>query len=124
MSPAPSRPNALQLAAHGLIRTYQLTLSSLMGRHCRHLPSCSEFTDEAIQTHGFWPGGWMGLARICRCQPWGTAGYDPVPATLPMRATPLTPWRYGIWRGPLRCDLVDAPQKPNQLRDINSTERE
>ena len=36
-------------AAHGLIRAYQLTLSGLIGRHCRHLPSCSDYADEAIQ---------------------------------------------------------------------------
>lgn len=96
----------LRPAAHVLIRTYQLTLSSLVGRNCRHLPSCSEFTDEAIQKHGFWPGGWMGLARICRCRPGGTAGYDPVPETLPDGADWQRPWRYGQWRGPLRCDEV------------------
>lgn len=97
-----------QIAAHVLIRTYQLTLSSLIGRQCRHAPSCSEYTDEAISRHGFWPGGWMGLARICRCNPWGTAGYDPVPERLPEGASALTPWRYGQWRGPLACEQVDA----------------
>lgn len=101
-------------AAHYAIRGYQLTLSSLTGRMCRHLPSCSEFTDEAIQIHGFWPGGWMGLARICRCQPWGTAGYDPVPARLPPQAGPLTPWRYGRWRGPLVCEPVDGTSSPDR----------
>jgi hypothetical protein len=34
--------------AHGLIRAYQLSLSMLVGRHCRHWPSCSSYTDEAI----------------------------------------------------------------------------
>ncbi len=94
-------------AAHGLIRAYQLSLSGLIGRQCRHLPSCSEFTDEAIQTHGLWAGGWMGLARICRCQPWGTAGFDPVPQQLPAGAVWYRPYRYGQWRGPLRCDQVE-----------------
>jgi putative membrane protein insertion efficiency factor len=113
---------ALRLTAHALIRTYQLTLSGLTGRQCRHLPTCSDFTDEAIQTHGFWAGGWMGLARICRCQPWGTAGYDPVSPTLPEGAGPLTPWRYGQWRGPLRCDAVETCPTA-QLRDISSTDK-
>ena len=104
--------SVVRKAAHVAIRTYQLTLSSLVGRQCRHMPSCSEFTDEAIQTHGFWAGGWMGLARICRCQPWGTAGFDPVPDSLPETGGPLTPWRYGQWRGPLRCDATEPSRTP------------
>lgn len=92
-----------RLLAHGAIRTYQLTLSSLIGRQCRYMPSCSEYTDDAIQAHGLWMGGWMGLARICRCNPWGGSGYDPAPATLPAGASPLTPWRSARWR----CEAVD-----------------
>src|SRR5688500_16684251 len=52
--------------AHWLIRAYQLTLSALMGRQCRHWPSCSDYMDEAIGRHGLWAGGWMGFARVCR----------------------------------------------------------
>ncbi len=92
--------------AHWLIRLYQLTLSSLVGRHCRHEPSCSHYTDEAIQTHGLWAGGWMGAARICRCQPWGTSGFDPVPLRIPEAARWFRPLKYGQWRGPLKCDAV------------------
>jgi putative membrane protein insertion efficiency factor len=95
--------------AHALIRTYQLTLSSLAGRKCRHLPTCSEFTDEAITRHGLWAGGWMGLARVCRCQPWGTSGFDPVPALPPAHADWMRPWRYGRWHGPLTCDPCSPP---------------
>ena len=70
----------IRRAAHVLIRGYQLTLSGLIGRQCRHWPSCSEYTDTAIARHGLWPGGWMGFARICRCGPLGTHGIDLVPA--------------------------------------------
>ncbi|KQP87299.1 MULTISPECIES: membrane protein insertion efficiency factor YidD [unclassified Methylobacterium] len=96
----------LRRVAHGAIRAYQLTLSSLIGRQCRHWPSCSTYTDEAIQRHGLWAGGWIGFARICRCGPLGTHGIDLVPESLPARATGLTPWRYGRWRG------VNAPPSP------------
>lgn len=82
-----------------LIRVYQLTLSSILGRHCRHLPSCSEYTDEAIGRYGLWAGGWIGVARICRCHPWGTSGLDFVPRRLPEKARWYLPWRYGRWRG-------------------------
>lgn len=84
--------------AHFLIRFYQLTLSAFVGRQCRHLPTCSDYADEAIQKHGLWVGGWMGLARIVRCRPGGTSGYDPVPDTPPRGAGAFTPWRYGRWR--------------------------
>ena len=102
---------AVRRAARLLIRAYQLTLSGLIGRWCRHLPTCSSYMDEAISRHGLWAGGWMGAGRLCRCQPWGTSGYDPVPRHLPVGAGPLTPWRYGRWRGPLVCEPVD-PSEP------------
>jgi putative membrane protein insertion efficiency factor len=61
------------------IRIYQLTLSSLLGRNCRYLPTCSEYAGEAIRRHGAWRGGLLAIARISRCHPWGGDGYDPVP---------------------------------------------
>ena len=85
-------------AAHALIRFYQLTLSSLIGRQCRYLPTCSAYADEAIERHGLWAGSWMGLARVCRCHPWGGSGYDPPPDRLPPNASWAQPWRYGCWR--------------------------
>lgn len=102
----------LARAAHWAIRGYQLTLSSLVGHQCRHWPSCSEYTDEAIGRHGFWAGGWMGAARICRCGPFGTHGVDIVPDRPPARARWWMPWRYGRWRGVetppgLVCDEPD-----------------
>ena len=100
-------------ASHVAIRGYQLTLSGLVGRHCRHLPSCSEYTDEAIQRHGLWAGGWMGLARICRCGPFGTSGLDLVPEALPALSAWCKPWTYGRWRGVnappvIACEAADA----------------
>ncbi len=65
--------------AHLLIRAYQLSLSAFIGRYCRHEPTCSAYMDEAIQRHGVVLGGYLGTARVCRCHPWGTSGYDPVP---------------------------------------------
>ena len=62
-----------------LIRAYQLTLSALIGRRCRYLPTCSDYASEAIQLHGAWHGTVLGFARVCRCHPWGQSGFDPVP---------------------------------------------
>lgn len=67
----------------GLIRLYQLTLSALIGRRCRYLPTCSDYAMEAIDRHGAWRGLWLGAKRVCRCHPWGGDGFDPVPETLP-----------------------------------------
>ena len=86
-------------AARLLIRGYQLTLSSLAGRTCRHLPTCSQFADEAIGRHGLWAGLWMALARLARCHPLGSDGFDPVPRALPADARWYRPWRYGRWTG-------------------------
>jgi putative membrane protein insertion efficiency factor len=86
-----------KLVAVFLITVYRYTLSAVAGRQCRHLPTCSEFTLTAIWRHGFWPGGWMGLARLWRCRPGGTHGFDPVPDTLPGGARWYLPWRYGRW---------------------------
>lgn len=85
-------------AAHALIRFYQLTLSSLAGGQCRYLPSCSAYADEAIERHGLWAGSWMGVARLCRCHPYGGSGYDPPPLSPPPDASWARPWRYGRWR--------------------------
>ncbi|HEV2603506.1 MAG TPA: membrane protein insertion efficiency factor YidD [Microvirga sp.] len=110
--------NPAQAFAHRAIRFYQLTLSGLVGRNCRHLPSCSEYTDEAIQRHGFWAGGWIGVARICRCGPFGTSGIDWVPDALPPASRWYKPWAYGRWRGvnapPVVCEAVEPDGTPSR----------
>lgn len=63
----------------GTIRLYQLTLSALIGRRCRYLPTCSEYASDAIRRHGAGRGLALGVARACRCHPWGRSGFDPVP---------------------------------------------
>ncbi|HEY1363740.1 MAG TPA: membrane protein insertion efficiency factor YidD [Xanthobacteraceae bacterium] len=87
-----------RLAARGLLLVYRCTFSALVGFHCRHLPSCSAYADEAISRFGLWPGGWLTLARLCRCHPFGTSGLDFVPSSLPAHARWYLPWRYGSWR--------------------------
>ncbi len=93
-------------AAHYVIRAYQLSLSALFGRHCRYLPTCSAYMDEAIMRHGLLPGGIMGVARLCRCHPWCHHGFDPVPEHLPEGSSWMRPWRYGDWAGPRHCDSL------------------
>ena len=86
-----------RLAGRGMIAAYRYTLSPLIGLHCRHLPTCSAFGDEAIDRFGLWAGGWMTLARLLRCHPFGTSGIDNVPHHLRGDARWYLPWRYGRW---------------------------
>ncbi len=69
-----------------LIRWYQKTFSFDHGPlsflysegFCRFKPTCSEYTHQAIEKHGVISGGFKGLWRIMRCNPWSKGGYDPV----------------------------------------------
>ncbi len=46
---------------------------------CRHEPSCSQYTVEAIEEWGPLKGMWLGIKRLGKCHPLGTWGPDPVP---------------------------------------------
>jgi putative membrane protein insertion efficiency factor len=67
-----------------LLRIYQIVFSPAIhlltgaGSGCRFTPSCSEYAEQAIKTHGPLSGGWMAIRRICRCHPFSRSGYDPV----------------------------------------------
>ena len=67
----------------GLLRLYQLTLSFWLGRNCRFLPSCSEYTRQAVLRFGVLRGLRLGMRRLLRCHPWGPSHggvtFDPVP---------------------------------------------
>lgn len=65
------------------IRFYQYVISPLIGPRCRFMPTCSQYTIEAIRHHGPFKGLWLGIRRVSRCHPWGGHGYDPVPGTEP-----------------------------------------
>ncbi|MES0881560.1 membrane protein insertion efficiency factor YidD [Roseibium sp. SCP14] len=91
--------SVLGRGAIGLIWIYRHSLSLIMGRGCRYAPTCSDYTEQSIRQYGFWAGGWIGLARILRCNPWGASGFDPVPEGLPEDARWYLPWRYGRWSG-------------------------
>lgn len=65
------------------IRIYQWVISPWLGKNCRHEPTCSNYTIEAIREWGVMKGSWLGIKRIAKCHPWGTFGYDPVPKKKP-----------------------------------------
>jgi len=77
--------NPVQHSLVFLVHVYRWTLSPAkavlfgpLGR-CRFSPSCSAYMVEAVRLHGALAGTWLGLKRICRCQPRGGCGWDPVP---------------------------------------------
>jgi putative membrane protein insertion efficiency factor len=59
------------------VRAYQLTLSPILGQHCRFTPSCSQYFIEAVKKYGALSGAIRGILRICRCHPFHPGGYDP-----------------------------------------------
>jgi putative membrane protein insertion efficiency factor len=61
-----------------LIRAYQKTLARLMQPRCRFVPSCSEYTAEAIEANGLIRGVAAGTWRLMRCGPWTAGGFDPI----------------------------------------------
>ncbi|MBN2814866.1 MAG: membrane protein insertion efficiency factor YidD [Bacteroidales bacterium] len=61
------------------VKAYRYFISPLLPNSCRHVPTCSQYTIEALQVHGIIRGSLLAIWRILRCNPWGTQGYDPVP---------------------------------------------
>lgn len=62
------------------VRAYQWVIAPLFPGNCRYEPTCSHYAVEALRVHGPARGAWLSVRRILRCNPWGGAGYDPVPA--------------------------------------------
>ncbi len=46
--------------------------------HCKYIPTCSEYTKEAIENYGALKGSFLGLKRILKCNPFAKGGYDPL----------------------------------------------
>ena len=60
----------------GLLGAYKRWLSPLLPRACRFSPTCSEYGQIALLSHGLLMGSWLTVRRLLRCQPLGRGGID------------------------------------------------
>ena len=61
------------------IRLYQLVLAPFLGGQCRFIPSCSDYTRQAVEKHGVLRGLGLGGKRLLKCHPFHPGGIDTVP---------------------------------------------
>jgi|TARA_B100000475_G_scaffold84062_1_gene60744 putative membrane protein insertion efficiency factor len=65
-----------------LIKGYKYLISPLFGNSCRYLPTCSQYSIDALKEFGFFKGLLMSIKRILSCHPikflGGGEGFDPV----------------------------------------------
>ena len=65
-----------------LIKCYKYLISPLFGHSCRYLPTCSEYSIDALKEFGFVKGLFISIRRILSCHPikflGGGEGFDPV----------------------------------------------
>lgn len=62
-----------------VINWYQKNIRAAFNSSCRYMPSCSEYTKQAIEKYGVLKGICKGIGRIMRCSPYSrTSGYDPL----------------------------------------------
>lgn len=54
-----------------------------MASHCRFYPSCSCYSQEAIEKHGAFWGSVLTAKRLSKCHPFHEGGLDPVPEQRP-----------------------------------------
>lgn len=62
-----------------LIKFYQIGISPYFGPKCRFIPTCSQYTYQAIEKYGVFKGVYLGIRRILKCHPFHKGGYDPLP---------------------------------------------
>ena len=74
--------NIFTLILIKFIKAYKYLISPLLGNSCRYLPTCSEYSIDALKEYGFFKGLYMSIKRILSCHPikflGGGEGFDPV----------------------------------------------
>lgn len=64
------------------IKFYQKLISPFCLGKCKFVPTCSNYTIEAILKFGIFKGLYLSFIRICKCNHFSKGGYDPVPENL------------------------------------------
>ena len=81
--------NILTIILIKFIKGYKFLISPLLGHSCRYLPTCSEYSIEALETHGLIKGTMISFKRIITCHPikilGGGEGFDPVKKKLKLK---------------------------------------
>ena len=74
--------NIFTLILIKFIKACKYLISPLLGHSCRYLPTCSDYSIDAIKTYGLFKGSALSLKRIFSCHPikflGGGEGFDPV----------------------------------------------
>jgi putative membrane protein insertion efficiency factor len=61
-----------------LIEVYRKWFSPFLGNHCRFTPNCSSYAQQVIDKKGVAKGSLASIARLLKCHPFNSGGYDPV----------------------------------------------
>ena len=61
-----------------IVRLYKYLISPILPGSCRFVPSCSEYSIEALKKYGALKGSYLSVRRVARCNPFNPGGFDPV----------------------------------------------
>jgi len=61
-----------------IVRLYKYLISPILPGSCRFVPSCSEYSIEALKKYGALKGCYLSVRRVARCNPFNPGGFDPV----------------------------------------------
>lgn len=60
---------------------FSKSLKFLFGSGCRYYPTCSDYSQKALEEFGWGKGTLLSMKRLSRCHPFSKVGhYDPLPS--------------------------------------------
>jgi uncharacterized protein len=81
----------LKFIAKIFIYFYKFIISPVLPKSCRFIPSCSEYSLDAIKKYGFFNGIILTIKRILSCHPFSRKNcLDEVPNSL----SNISPFKY------------------------------